>query len=138
MAELKTVPTGASVTDFLNAITDEKRRQDCLTVCALMQEITGEAPIMWGASIVGFGTYRYCSPSGRSGNWMLTGFASRKASLTLYIMSGFGEYDALLEKLGKYSTGVSCLYIKRLSDVDLTVLRALITQSVAHMRTIVC
>ena len=98
-----------------------------------MEEVTGEKAVMWGDSIVGFGTYHYVYASGREGDWPVTGFAPRKQALTLYIMSGFDQYDELLARLGKHSTGKSCLYIKRLSDVDVDVLRELVAESVAHM-----
>ena len=133
MAELKTQKNDASVEDFLNAVANEKRREDSFVVNGLMKEVTGEQPAMWGDSIVGFGTYRYKYASGREGEWPVTGFSPRKQSLTLYIMDGFEEYDSLLENLGKYKTGKSCLYINKLEDVDLPILRKLITQSVAHV-----
>jgi hypothetical protein len=133
MAELKTKQTTASVEDFLNGVADEKRRQDCFTILELMQQATQAQPKMWGTSIVGFGAYRYTYASGREGDWFLTGFSPRKNNLTLYIMSGFDEYEALLSKLGKYKTGKACLYIHKLNDVDLTILRSLIERSVAHM-----
>ena len=130
----KTVPTDASVDDYLNGVANETKRQDSFALSTLMQEVTGEEPVMWGDSIVGFGTYRYVYASGRTGDWPLVGFAPRKQALTLYIMSGFASYDELLGKLGKHSTGKSCLYIKRLSDIDIDVLRLLVTESVAHMK----
>jgi hypothetical protein len=100
----------------------------------LMKEVTGEEPVMWGPSIVGYGSYRYEYKSGRTGEWMLVGFAPRKQNLTLYIMPGFEHYESLLSKLGKYSTGKSCLYIKKIEDVDEDVLRELVRQSVEHMK----
>lgn len=133
MAELKTQKNDGSVEDFI-AGADEKRREDCRTILALMEEITGEKPAMWGESIVGFGSYHYKYASGREGDWFLCGFSPRKQNLTLYIMAGFSKYDALLKKLGKHKTGVSCLYVNKLADIDMTVLRQLIEQSVAHMR----
>jgi len=133
MAELKTKQTTASVEDFLNGVADEKRRQDCFTILELMQQVTRAQPVMWGTSIVGFGAYHYTYASGREGDWFLTGFSPRKNNLTLYIMSGFDEYEALLSKLGKYKTGKACLYINKLYDVDLAILRSLIERSVAHM-----
>jgi hypothetical protein len=133
MAELKTKQTTASVQDFLNGVSDEKRRQDCFTILELMQQVTQAEPKMWGTSIVGFGSYHYTYASGREGDWFLTRFSPRKNNLTLYIMSGFDEYDALLSQLGKHTTGKACLYINRLQDVDLTILRTLIERSVAHM-----
>jgi hypothetical protein len=134
MAELKTQKTDASVEEFLNAVENERRRADGIAVLEMMREVTGEQPAMWGPSIVGFGTYRYEYASGREGEWMLVGFSPRKRYLTLYIMDGFGGYEALLEKLGKYRTGKSCLYINKLADVDLPTLRELIKQSVAAVR----
>ena len=133
MAEPKTKPTGQSVQAFLGAIEDPRRRQDCQTVLELMQEVTGAEPRMWGSSIVGFGEYSYRYASGREGIWPLTGFAPRKRNLTLYITSGFDRYDELLGKLGKYKTGVSCLYVTKLQDIDLDVLRELVRQSTEHM-----
>lgn len=134
MAELKTKRNDASVEAFLNGIADERKRQDAFTVLHLMQEVTGEAPTMWGESIVGFGSYHYKYASGREADWMLTGFSPRKQNLTVYIMAGFAQYDEMLARLGKHSTGSSCLYIKKLQDIDLTVLRELVSQSVAHMK----
>ena len=134
MAELKTKATNASVSDFLNAVEDEERRKDCKTVTKLMQKATGAKPKMWGPSIVGFGDHRYKYTSGRELDWFLTGFSPRKKDLTLYIMPGFARYDDLMASLGKHSTGKSCLYIKRLADVDMTVLEKLVTESVNHMK----
>ena len=130
MAQNKTRPTDESVVAFLEGVADEKKRQDSFEVLALMREVTGMEPRMWGGSIVGFGTYHYKYATGREGDMPLTGFSPRKQSLTLYIMSGFSLYDDLLGKLGKFKTGKSCLYIKRLADVDLDTLRQLIAQSV--------
>jgi hypothetical protein len=134
MAELKTQPNEQSVEDFLNAVESETKRQDSFTILELMRQETGDEPIMWGDSIVGFGTYKYKYASGREGEWPVTGFSPRKQNLTLYIMSGFEEYDDLLKKLGKHSTGKSCLYIKKLEDVDQDVLRELVSKSVEHMK----
>ncbi len=134
MAEPKTKKTDQSVEAFLNAITDEQRRQDCFTVLELMKAATGAEPALWGSSIVGLGTYRYKYASGREGDWPITGFSPRKQNLTLYIMPGFKRYDALMKKLGKYKTGQSCLYLKKLADVDLNVLKELIELSVQHIR----
>ena len=133
MAELKTKLTDASVKDFLDGIADERKRQDSYAILAMMQEVTGVEAKMWGDSIVGFGSYHYKYASGREADWMLVGFSPRKQNLTLYIMSGFEQYDQLLQRLGKHSTAKSCLYIKRLADVDLTVLRELVELSVEHM-----
>lgn len=134
MAELKTKPNDQDVEAFLNGVEDEKKRQACFTVQEIMEQATGAKAKMWGDSIVGFGSYHYKYASGREGEWMLTGFAPRKRNLTLYIMSGFDEYDQLLAKLGKYSTGKSCLYINRIDDVDLDVLKELVDLSVQHMK----
>ncbi len=132
MADLKTQQNDDSVEDFLNAVEDEQRRSDSFAVCKIMEEVIGEPPKMWGPSIVGFGSYHYVYASGREGDWMLTGFSPRKQALTLYIMSGFSEYEDLMARLGKYKTGKSCLYVKKLSDVDEEVLRELIRRSAEH------
>lgn len=136
MADLKTQPTEASVSAFLDSIEDEVRRQDSLALFDLMQDVTGEEPVMWGSSIVGFGSYHYKYASGRQGDWMITGFSPRKSALTVYIMPGFEAYEGLLDRLGKFKTGKSCLYLRRLDDVDRDVLRELVRQSVAKMRTL--
>ena len=133
MAELKTRPTDDDVAAFINNIADKQKRQDSQAILALMQDVTGAEPQMWGDSIVGFGSYHYKYASGREGDWFLTGFAPRKQNLTLYIMAGFEQYDTLLARLGKHKTGKSCLYLKRLADVDPNTLRELVQQSVAHM-----
>jgi hypothetical protein len=134
VAELKTKANDGDVRAFLASVPDETRRSDALAVCALMEDITGEAPVMWGSSIVGFGRYRYRYESGREGEWFVVGFSPRKQNLTLYVMSGFGDYEALLGRLGRHSTGKACLYLKRLSDADPDVLRTLIARSVEQMR----
>lgn len=134
MSDLKTRPTDNDVEAFLNGVESETKRQDSLQILDLMRQVTGEEARMWGDSIVGFGSYHYTYASGREANWFLVGFSPRKQNLTLYIMSGFDQYETLLEKLGKYKTGKSCLYIKKLEDVDQDVLRQLVKQSVDHMR----
>lgn len=134
MSDLKTKPTAASVNAFINAIDDERKREDARAVAAMMAEVTGASPKMWGSSIVGFGSYHYRYASGREGDFMETGFSPRKRALTLYIMAGFSDYEGLLARLGKFSIGKSCLYIKRLADVDETVLRELVERSVAYIR----
>lgn len=131
-AELKTKVNEASVDAYIDQQSAEVAA-DCRTVMSLMKKATGEEPKMWGASIVGFGRYAYEGASGRSGEWMITGFSPRKANLTLYIMMGFEKEAALMKKLGKHTTGKSCLYIKRLSDVDLEVLETLILKGVKAM-----
>jgi len=134
MSTLKTTPTENSVTAFLDSVEDPKKREDSYKILDLMAKVTGEEPVMWGSSIIGFGTYHYVYASGREGDWMLTGFSPRKNALTLYIMSGFDSYDDLLATLGKYKTGKSCLYVKKIEDVDTDVLQTLVKQSVEHMR----
>jgi hypothetical protein len=129
VAELKTKPTEQSVTDFLNKIPDAERREDCFTVAKLMEEITGSKPKMWGPSIVGFGSFHYKYASGREGDWLVIGFSPRKQDLTLYIMMGFEKHGALMKQLGKHKTGKSCLYIKKLSDIHLPILKKLIKAS---------
>lgn len=133
MAENKTQPTDASVEAFLAAIPDPTRRDDCRRVAAMMQAAAGAPPVMWGASIVGFGRYRYTYASGRSGDWPIIGFSPRKNDLTLYLMPGFEQHADRLAKLGKHKTGKSCLYLKKLADVDLAVLEELIAWSVQAM-----
>ena len=134
MSELKTKPTGQSVKDFLNKISDEERRADCFQVVKIMEEITGEKPKMWGPSIIGFGTYHYKYASGREGDWLLTGFSPRKKDLTLYIMMGFEKHGELMEKLGRHSVSKSCLYIKRLSDIHVPTLKKLIKESLKDLK----
>ena len=130
MPEPKTKPTDASVPDFLDGISDESRRRDCWAVTDLMRQATGAEPVMWGHAIVGFGRCRQRYASGREGEWPVIAFSPRKADVTLYIMPGFDRYEDLMGRLGKHKTGKACLYLKRLSDVDLAVLRELIEASV--------
>lgn len=126
MAENQTRQTGASVTDFLNALPDEQKRQDSFAILGIMQKVSGMEPIMWGPSIVGFGSLHYKYESGREGDMPLIGFSPRKQNLTLYLMGGFEPHEKLLARLGKHSLGRGCLYIKHLSDVDRSVLVELI------------
>jgi hypothetical protein len=133
MAELKTKPNDQSVEAFLSQVEDERKRQDCYTILAIMRQVTESEAKMWGDSIVGFGSYHYRYASGREGDWFLTGFSPRKQNLTLYIMSGFSGYDSLLAGLGKYKTGKSCLYIKNVEDIDTETLKELVRQSVVHV-----
>ncbi len=135
MAELKTKPNKVSVEKFLKSIKDEKKREDSFKVLELMKKITKEEPVMWGPSIVGFGRYHYKYASGREGDWFLTGFSPRKQNLTIYIMSGFKRNNELMKKLGKHKTGSSCLYINRLEDLDMKILKELITESLKYMKT---
>jgi hypothetical protein len=133
MAELKTQPTNQDVTEFLNNVPDERKREDSFAVLQLMREVTQKEPQMWGSSIIGFGHYHYKYASGHEGDAPVTGFSPRKQNLTLYIMGGFEQYDELLKKLGKHTTGKSCLYLKRLADVDMGILRELVQKSVECM-----
>lgn len=133
MSDIKTKRNKGDVHAFLNSVPDEKKRQDSYTIMKLMEEVTGEEPKMWGDSIIGFGSYHYKYASGREADWFLTGFSPRKQTLTLYIMSGFEAYDNLLSKLGKHTTGKSCLYVKKLEDIDMGVLKNLVKKSVEHM-----
>ena len=130
MSDLKTKKNDASVLEFINKVEDEQKRKDCHEIMEMMKEITCEEPKMWGDSIVGFGSYHYKYATGREGDWFLTGFSPRKQNLSLYIMSGFEHYTSLLSNLGKHKTGKSCLYVKRLEDVDRDILKEMITGSV--------
>lgn len=133
MAELQTKPSAQTAAAFVAGL-DASVRGEAQTLLELMGEASGEAPTMWGAGMVGFGRCHMVYDSGRALDWFLVGFSPRKANLTLYIMPGFARYDALLATLGKHSTGKSCLYVKRLADVDLDVLRTLVRESAAAMR----
>ena len=135
MAEAKTKPTKENVAGFLTGITDTQRREDCFAIAKIMEEITGSKPQMWGPSIVGFGSYHYKYASGHEGDWPLTGFSPRKQDLTLYVMMGFQNYEALMDQLGKHRKGKSCLYIKRLSDIHVPTLKKLIRASVKDLRS---
>ncbi|QQR86550.1 MAG: DUF1801 domain-containing protein [Flavobacteriales bacterium] len=128
-AELKTKENEASVDAFIDQQAEEVAA-DCRAIMKLLKKVTGEPPRMWGASIVGFGRYHYKGASGREGEWFLTGFSPRKANLSVYVLTGLDKSATLLKKLGKHSTGVGCLYFKRLSDVDTKVLEELITKGV--------
>lgn len=130
MAELKTKPNDGDVLALLNGVEDSQKKSDCFELLDLMKEITGVDPIMWGGSIVGFGSYHYKYASGREGDWFLAGFSPRKQNISIYIMAGFSQQTDLLEKLGKHKTGKGCLYIKRLSDIDRAVLKTMIQRSV--------
>lgn len=134
MATLKTSPNDQSVEAYLDGIDNEQKRVDSKKIVELMQAVSGQPPVMWGDGIVGFGTYHYKYASGREGDWFLTGFAARKQSLTLYIMAGFDQYDYLMEQLGKYKTGKSCLYIKKLTDINESILKTLLEESIAYLK----
>jgi hypothetical protein len=133
--ELKTKATGVSVDAFLDAIPDERRRNDARAVLKMMQDITGELPRMWGPSIVGFGKYHYRYASGQEGDMCIAGFSPRSTALTVYLVPGFQRSADLMGRLGKFTTGKSCLYVKRLDDVDSGVLRQLIEKSIAECRS---
>jgi hypothetical protein len=132
--ELKTKETEQSVEAFLNSIEDEKKRQDSFVILDLMKQVTGLEPKMWGSSMVGFGRYHYKYASGHEGDAYLTGFSPRKQNLTIYIMPGFEHYDELMQKLGKYKTGKSCLYVNKIENIDLEILKELVKQSVELMK----
>jgi hypothetical protein len=138
MAEPKTKANNASVTEFLNGINDRQKRADCRKIGQMMREATGKRARMWGGSIVGYDEYEYAYQSGHSGTGPITGFSPRAQNISVYIMPGFSKFEALLKKLGKYKTGKSCLYIKRLEDVDQKILAQLIRASVEEMRRIHC
>lgn len=135
MAENKTTATDADPHAFLAAVEDEQKRADCEALLEMMERITGEPPAMWGDSMVGFGSYHYQYASGREGDHFLTGFSPRKANLTIYIPpGGFEPFEEMLARLGQFKNSVSCLYIKRLSDVDLDILEEIVTAGVARLR----
>ena len=133
MAENKTKPTGLSVDEFIQSVEDARKRADSLVLLDMMSDITGAEPRMWGGSIVGFGDYHYRYASGREGDWFLTGFSPRKQNLTVYIMGYLAHFEKEVQDLGKYKQGKGCLYIKRLDDVDLKVLRKLIEVSIKKL-----
>lgn len=128
MSEAKTAPTDADVDRFLHAATPAKRREDGLRLAELFAEVTGSPPVLWGPSIVGYGSFRYVSPANprTRGQWMKTGFSPRKAQLSLYGLKDLPEGAALLPSLGSYTEGAGCVYVKKLEDIDLSVLRGLI------------
>lgn len=130
---MKTTANDQSVEEFINSITDQTKKDDALLLIEMCNEITGEEPVMWGDSIVGFGSYHYKYESGREGDMFLTGFSPRKQNIVVYVMNGFSQYKVHLNELGSHKTGKSCLYLKKLQDNDLKVLRNLIESSVAYM-----
>jgi len=129
MAENKTKPTKGSVTAFLNKIKDQQLRDDCFAILEMMQKVSNCEPIMWGSAIVGFGTYHYVYESGREGDTILIGFSPRKQNISIYLMGGLNKVEDKLSKLGKYKTGGGCLYIKSLSDVNVTVLKKIFAKA---------
>ena len=135
MATLKTIATNANVEDFIAGVDDAAKRQDSLQLLELYKKVTGEAPKMWGTSIIGFGQYHYKSErSTQEGDWPLVAFSPRKQNLTLYFMPGFDLYTDLLDKLGKHTTSKGCLYIKKLADVDMAVFEELVGRAYADMK----
>jgi len=130
LTEIKTKPTSASVEDFINNVTDEQKRKDSFVLLEIMKKASGEEPVLWSNSIIGFGIKRYKSPTtGREVDWLRIGFSPRKASLSLYISVGIKEHADALKKLGKHKTGVGCLYINKLEDIDMKVLNGMIDAS---------
>ena len=134
MAQNKTQPTQKSVQEFIDQVDDEQKRADSQELLSMMSKATGEEATLWGPSLIGFGRYRYKYASGREGEFFLTGFSPRKQAMSVYIMPGFDFATDLMERLGKYKTGKSCLYIKKLDDVDRDVLTQLVEKSVSYMR----
>lgn len=130
MADLKTRENETSVEEFLNKVDNEQKKKDCFKLLEIMEEVAGKTAKMWGDSIVGFGNYHYKYDSGREGDWFLTGFSPRKQNLTIYIMAGFSKYNDLMKDLGKYKTSSSCLYLKKLEDVKIEILKELIGRSI--------
>lgn len=134
MAELKTKPTDVSVDAFLAGVTDAQKREDSYRLVEIMKEVTGEQPRMWGPTMIGFGQYHYVYASGHEGDTFLTGFSPRKTALTLYFMAGLDQrFAGALKKLGKAKTSKGCVYIKKLADVDVSVLREMIEANVAYL-----
>lgn len=132
--ENKTKPRSASVDKFIDKIEDPQKKQDSRKILEIMKEITGESPVMWGETIIGFDKYRYKYASGREGEWMATGFSPRKLNLTIYLNYGFENKKEFMDKLGKYKTGKACLYIKKLEDVDIDILRDLIRETYLEVK----
>ncbi len=133
MADNKTAPTDIDPRDFIAGLDDERREAEALELLDLFEDRTGEQPVMWGDSIIGFGSYDFEYSSGRSGCWMRVGFSPRKRQMTVYVMPGFDRYDGLLAKLGPHTTGKSCLYVKRLEAVDKDVLGELVAEAYEAM-----
>lgn len=136
MAENKTRPTNDDLDAFIASIPDADQRADAATLAAMMARVTGEAPLVWDNKMVGFGTYSYKTGAGHKGQWIRTGFAARKGMLTIHLMDGVKTHAAALAGMGPYKNGVSCLYIKRLGDVDMAVLEAVVGASYAAMNRV--
>ena len=133
MTANKTVQNNDDAKQFIEQVKDDTKREDCLALIALMQQLTGEAPAMWGTSIVGFGSYHYQYKSGRQGDFLRVGFSPRAQNISIYIMPGFDKFESELKVLGKHKLGKSCLYVKRLSDIDFEVLKKIVGRSVEIM-----
>ncbi|KAA3653201.1 MAG: DUF1801 domain-containing protein [Bacteroidetes bacterium] len=133
MAANKTQATTASVTDFIETVEHEQKKKDAYVLLELMTSITNEKGVLWGTNLIGFGNYHYKYESGREGDFFKVGFSPRKTAISIYIIPGFERYDELMQQLGKFKTGASCLYVNKLSDIDLTILKQLIEQSFAYM-----
>lgn len=135
MSTIKTIVNESNSLDFINSIENEQRRNDALQLLEIFKEVTGLEPKMWGTSIIGFGSYHYKSERSRQeGDWPLTGFSPRKQNLSIYIMTGFDDFKDILSKIGKFKNSVSCLYVNKLSDIDIEQLKKLIKQSVVAMK----
>lgn len=136
VAEIKTKPTAASVEEFINSLSEEQKRKDSFIILEMMKKATGEEPKMWGSSIIGFGNLRYKSPaSGREVDWFKIGFSPRKANLSVYLTMNIKDHEEALKKLGKHKTGVGCLYINKLADIDLKVLKQMLEHSLKQMKS---
>lgn len=136
VAEIKTKPTTASVEEFINSLSEEQKRKDSFIILEMMKKATGEEPKMWGSSIIGFGNLRYKSPaSGREVDWFKIGFSPRKANLSVYLTMNIKDHEEALKKLGKHKTGVGCLYINKLADIDLKVLKQMLEHSLKQMKS---
>jgi hypothetical protein len=133
MAELKTRKNAASISAFLKKA-DPKKRDACEVILDIMGDATGEEPVMWGSTIIGFGSYHFKYATGKEGDWALIGVSPRKQNISVYIMDGFSRYEKLLSKLGKHKIGKSCLYINKLSDIDMKVFARLVQSSVRNMK----
>lgn len=129
MSDLKTQPNDNSAEAFVASVENQQKREDAIALLNLMSDITQQPPVMWGDSLIGFGQYEYQYESGRRGRWFRVGFSPRKQNLTLYIMNGFSQYQHLLAQLGKHKTGKSCLYINKLADVDIDILKQMVALS---------
>lgn len=137
MAELKTKVNDASVEKFINSTRDEQQKKDSLELLDIFKKTTKEEPKMWGTSIVGFGTFHYKGKSGREGDWFVTGFSPRKQNMTVYFCLGFKHLAPQLKKLGKFKTSVGCLYFRKLSDIDIKVLKEMLKETKANLKTLV-